>query len=83
MRAEGIAVLFILIFGIGAIGFLTMPMFQKMPTSTNPVANATVTNVTIPFVSVLGQGLSGLEIGLIIGAVIAVIIFVYYMGFNR
>lgn len=83
MRAGEIAVLIIVILGIGVIGMLAMPMFNKMPHSTDPTTNATVVNLTQPLIVGFGFSLSGLELGLLIGAIIAVIIFVYKVGFEQ
>lgn len=78
MRAEGVAILIVLILGIGVIGMLAMPMFDKIPKATgDPAANATAQNLTQPLTVGFGLSLSSLEITLAIGAIIGVCILIY------
>lgn len=77
MKAGDVAVLLILVIGVGFIATLAMVMVDKIPTPDDPARNATVQNVSIPMAIVFGKGLSALDIGLAIVAVIGAMVVVY------
>lgn len=77
MKAEGVAILIILIFAIGIIGIFSMSMFDKIPVPENNESASLVKNVSVPMVDLYGRGLTAFEIGLGILAVIAGLIVVY------
>ncbi|MDD5540645.1 MAG: hypothetical protein PHG61_08140 [Candidatus Marinimicrobia bacterium] len=79
MKAEGVAVLLILVFAVGIMGMLSLSMFDKIPNSTDHESNTTVQNVVVPMITIFGKGMSVLDLGLMIGAVIAAMILFYGM----
>lgn len=83
MKAEGVAILIILVFGIGIIGMLSMVMFDKIPTSTDEQSNTTVQTVVVPMISIFGKGLTALDLGLLIVAIIAGLIVFYGLVYNK
>jgi len=83
MKPEGIAILIILVFGVGLLGMLSMAMFNKIPTTTDPERNQTVQEVAIPLITVFGKGLTALDLGLMICAVIGGLIVFYGLVYNK
>jgi hypothetical protein len=83
MKAEGVAVLVILIIGIAFIAMLAMPMFDKIPTPDNPDSKGLVQNVSIPMVEGYSKGLTAFDIGLGVVAIIGVMILVYGVVYRK
>lgn len=83
MKAEEVAVLIILVFAVGFIGMLAMPMFDKMPKSDDADRNATVQNLTIPMTDVAAKGITAFDIGLIIAAIIGAMIVTYSVVYRK
>jgi hypothetical protein len=83
MKAEDVAILIILVLGVGLIGILAMPMFDKIPRSDDTATNSTVNNLTVPLTNVAGKGFTAFDIGLIIAAIIGAFIVVYKTVYKK
>lgn len=83
MKAEGVVILIILVFGIGLIGTLSMIMFDKIPDSTDEQSNTTVQTVVVPMITIFGKGMSALDLGLLIGAIIAAMFVFYWQVYKK